>query len=54
MIIFVTGASAGFGKAITQRLGLAIVKEIVDGHHGFITVNSEAGHGTTFRVTFGA
>lgn len=32
-------------------LGLAIVKNIIDGHHGAITVESEEGKGTTFRIT---
>lgn len=31
-------------------LGLAIVKEVVDLMHGAITVNSEAGKGTTFTI----
>jgi PAS domain S-box-containing protein len=31
-------------------LGLAIVKEIIDLHEGRIEVDSQAGHGTTFRV----
>ena len=33
-------------------LGLAIVKSLVDSHHGRITVRSEIGQGTTFRVVF--
>ena len=32
-------------------LGLAIAKEIVEAHHGSIGVDSEAGAGTTFRIT---
>lgn len=31
-------------------LGLSIVYEIVKGHHGFITVDSAPGEGTTFRI----
>ena len=33
-------------------LGLAIVKSLVDSHHGKISVRSEIGQGTTFRVVF--
>lgn len=32
-------------------LGLAIVREIVEAHGGRVTVESEPGHGTTFRLT---
>jgi len=31
-------------------IGLAIVKRIVENHHGFITANSELGVGTTFDI----
>jgi len=31
-------------------LGLAIVQSIVSDHHGTISVSSEEGHGTTFRI----
>lgn len=40
--------SAGTGSG----LGLSVVKEIVEAHHGDITVQSAVGRGTTFRVTF--
>ena len=33
-------------------LGLAIVKSLVDSHHGRISVRSEIGQGTTFKVVF--
>ncbi|HIP83267.1 MAG TPA: HAMP domain-containing histidine kinase, partial [Desulfocapsa sulfexigens] len=32
-------------------LGLAITKNIIDQHHGSISVNSEVGKGSTFIVT---
>jgi signal transduction histidine kinase len=31
-------------------LGLAIVRDIVDGHGGHIDVSSQVGHGTTFSI----
>jgi two-component system nitrogen regulation sensor histidine kinase NtrY len=31
-------------------LGLAIVQSVVSDHHGSISVSSETGHGTTFRI----
>ena len=35
-------------------LGLALVKEIVEGHEGWLTVDSEVGQGTTFQVVLPA
>jgi signal transduction histidine kinase len=37
-------------KARGTGVGLATVKRIVDGHHGWIDVDSREGRGTTFRV----
>ena len=31
-------------------VGLAVTKGIVERHHGFISVESELGHGTTFTI----
>jgi PAS domain S-box-containing protein len=44
-----SGVSRRFGGL---GLGLALVKDIVDGHHGWIEVESQVGHGTTFRIWF--
>lgn len=44
-------AFATAGKADGTGLGLAIVKKIVDEHQGRIAWETEAGHGTTFRIT---
>ncbi|MFA5193477.1 MAG: GAF domain-containing protein [Verrucomicrobiia bacterium] len=41
---FLTTKSAGTG------LGLAVVRKIIDAHHGRIEVDSSPGRGTTFRV----
>ena len=34
-------------------LGLAIVQSVISDHHGRISVESEPGHGTTFRIDLG-
>ena len=41
------------GKPIRSGtgLGLALVKEIVDAHRGFVTVESVLGEGTTFKIS---
>lgn len=42
---------ANVGNAHGTGLGLVIVKQAVDAHHGTIAVDSELGHGTTFTIT---
>jgi signal transduction histidine kinase len=42
---FFTTSEKGFG------LGLAITGQIIKGHNGEITVESEVGKGTTFRIS---
>ena len=37
-------------KQMGTGLGLAIVQSVVSDHHGNISVTSEEGHGTTFRI----
>jgi|GEM_PF-5160087 len=41
---------ASHGKAAGSGLGLAMAKSIIDAHCGRITVKSEAGNGTVFRI----
>lgn len=45
---FTQGASDTHGSA---GMGLAIVREMVEAHGGRITVESQIGHGTHFRIT---
>src|SRR6202047_5090058 len=37
-------------KQLGTGLGLAIVQSVISDHHGTISVSSEEGHGTTFRI----
>jgi two-component system phosphate regulon sensor histidine kinase PhoR len=51
--IFFRGSKArSESKAEGMGLGLSLVKQIVDDHHGTITVNSRFGLGTTMTVRF--
>jgi signal transduction histidine kinase len=47
---FVRGASAGQVWAKGTGIGLAMVRHIVDAHHGTVTVESEPGRGSTFTL----
>jgi len=47
---FVRGASAGQVGAKGTGIGLAMVRHIVDAHHGTVTVESEPGKGSTFTL----
>ncbi|MDP3775176.1 MAG: HAMP domain-containing sensor histidine kinase [Gemmatimonadales bacterium] len=47
---FVRGASAGQVGAKGTGIGLAMVRHIVDAHHGTVTVESEPGTGSTFTL----
>jgi PAS domain S-box-containing protein len=51
---FYRGKSVSQSKIMGSGLGLAIVKEIVELHDGRIDLQTELGHGTTFRVWFPA
>ncbi|MBM6992083.1 MAG: response regulator [Prevotella sp.] len=44
----------GHYQASGTGIGLALVKKLVDLHHGTITVDSTPGQGSTFRVTLNA
>ena len=48
---FFRSAAADSMAAPGPGLGLAIVRSIIDAHHGSIHVQSEPGIGTTVRVT---
>jgi signal transduction histidine kinase len=48
---FYRSAAADSMAAPGPGLGLAIVRSIIDAHHGSIHVQSEPGIGTTVRVT---
>jgi len=45
-----TGSARPTGGERSTGLGLSIVKELVEAHHGEVVVRSEVGHGSTFSV----
>jgi signal transduction histidine kinase len=47
---FVRGSAAASGNVRGSGVGLAMVRHIVDAHHGEIKVTSEPGSGSTFTV----
>ena len=47
---FVRGASSHFTNIPGTGLGLAMVKHIVDGHHGKVRIDSVLGRGSTFFI----
>ncbi len=47
---FYRGAAAETEQIRGSGLGLSLVKEIVEAHHGVVSVESRPGVGTTFTV----
>jgi CHASE2 domain-containing sensor protein/signal transduction histidine kinase len=45
------GSATGADAGPSAGLGLALVKKVVDAHHGTIDVQSAAGEGTTFTIS---
>ncbi|MGI8837967.1 MAG: ATP-binding protein, partial [Pyrinomonadaceae bacterium] len=49
---FFRGRQRGFEHVSGSGLGLAIVKTIMDSHHGYVSLISKVGQGTTFILKF--